>query len=119
MPDLTHVVMKRAVNERVFLLSLHRMHENNLQEQIHQAIRILARMAGTSCIAEMCCFKLHSHWVVGWDVSSTEEYDGYMPATREDKELLEMLLFPEQDGKYIKLITLIIKKCLVGGLPAK
>jgi hypothetical protein len=42
-----------------------------------------------------------------------------MPATREDKELLEILLFPEQDGKYIKLITLIIKKCLVGGLTTK
>ena len=42
-----------------------------------------------------------------------------MPATLEDKELLETLLFPEQDGRYIHLLTTIMRKCLVGALPLK
>ena len=91
--DLTQVVRNQAVNDRIFLLALKRMDENNLREQIKQAIRILARMA--------------------------EEMDAYMPCTLEDKELLEKLLFPEQDGRYILLITTIIRKCLIGGKPVR
>ncbi len=46
--DLSQVIRKRAIKEGVFLKSLHRMHENNLGEQIKQALRVLGRLAGAS-----------------------------------------------------------------------
>ncbi len=36
-----------------------------------------------------------------------------MPCTEEDKTLMENLLFPEQDSRYIDVITRILNKSMV------
>ena len=42
-----------------------------------------------------------------------------MPCTPKDKELLEKILFPEQDQRFIDCITLIMRKTMVGALPVR
>lgn len=88
--DNTRVIRLECINDRVFFRALHNMYKykESMASQILYGIRILARMA--------------------------EECPVFLPCQQEDKELLEVLLFPEQNAQYIFQLTLIIKRCIVG-----